>query len=495
MPLKRWIRAALGAACLALPSWIHAAGLFLPVAPTGVAVESQGASAAMAGREQRVRIARHELSAVRHDVENAGAGRLVLNVADGAHFDVVVERTAPTKWGYSLSGRVAGGGVGFVTLVVHEDAVAGSIWTPNAEYELSFLGGGVHALRDVTNAPPMECGGALPSDSAQAGADAQGGTDDSPIVDILIVWTPEAEEKWGGVSQVLSRIDMLIAYTNDAFERSGAFVALNLVGAEKVDYLETDRATDLGRLGIPDDGYMDGVHDQRDALGADLVYLMTSSCCLGQAYLGGPFSIGGAIARIFAHEVGHNLGLHHDRRADGYWGFQNGFTTEHCLATIMSYGANCERFNGPEIPYFASPWRYDPANGMPLGVTRLAKNQGARGPADAVLALNRSSRDAANFRSSRAESNSDGEARRIGTQDASVHFVVTPALVATNVEAELALPTSTASEAVDSETLVDIPDSVLRQAVEERLAKASGDPITRTDMARLVDLTAVGERP
>ena len=402
MPLKRWIRAALGAACLALPSGVHAAGLFLPVAPAGVAVEPQGASVAMAGQGQRVRIARHELSAVRHDVENAGAGRLLLNVAEGADLDVVVERTAPTKWGYSLSGRVAGGGVGFVTLVVHEEAVAGSIWTPNAEYELSYLGGGVHALQNVTNAPSFECAGGLPSESGADDANNQDGTDDGSVVDIFVVWTPEAEEEYGGSeAQVLSRIELLIAYANDAFVRSGAFVSLNLVGAEKVDYMQaagSDGSTDLNRLIIPDDGHMDGVHAQRDVLGADLIYLLTRRGG-GIAVQPGAFSVGNGYPRTFAHEVGHNIGLVHDRLSS--WGFFNhGFTTEHCFRTIMSYGASCYVHNAPALPLYASPWRYDPVHGVPLGVTRFAKEWGGRGPADAVLALNRNRYRAANRRPS-----------------------------------------------------------------------------------------------
>ena len=405
MPLKRWIRAALGAACLTLPGGVHAAGLFLPVAPAGVAVEPQGASVAMAGQEQRVRIARHELSAVRHDVENAGAGRLVLNVADGAHFDVVVERTAPTKWGYSLSGRVAGGGVGFVTLVVHDDAVAGSIWTPNAEYELSpTLGGSLHALRDVTNAPRFECGGGLPTELGADEATQQSDTDDGSVVDILVFWTPEAEEFWGGPSAVRSRIELLVAYANDAFERSGAFVALNLVGAEKVDYVSEGAIfTDIARLSDPDDGHMDGVHEQRDALSADLIHLL-SIYGGAVATQPGSFSISGGRLRAFAHEVGHNMGLGHERAQGvndpnlGFFG--NGFTTEHCSRTIMSYGAPCRKYL-PTLPFFASPWRYDPAHGVSLGVTRFATEWGGRGPADAVFALNRNRHRAANYRQSR----------------------------------------------------------------------------------------------
>lgn len=395
--LKGLVGATLGAAALALTGGAHAGGLFLPVGAADVVPGSSEMDPD--ARELRVHIARQELRAVRDEVENAGAGRLLLNVADGAQLDVAVERTEPTRSGYSLSGQVAGEAGGFVTLVVHEEAVAGSIWTPSAEYELSSLGGAVHALRDVTNAPPIECGGVLPT-QLPAGAVAQGGTDDGSVVDILVVWTPEAEEEWDGARQMLSRVELLIAWTNDAFERSGAFVALNLVGTAKVEYTEAEYHTDLGRLVDPDDGYMDDVHDQADAVGADLIYLLVSNCCQGIAVLGGSFGVSGARRELFAHEVGHNMGLHHDRRADGFGGFQSGFTTEHCLATIMSYGASCERFNGPTLPFFGSPWRYDPVHGVPLGVMRSAEEQGARGPADAVLALNRNRHRAANYRPS-----------------------------------------------------------------------------------------------
>ena len=361
--------------------------------------------------ERRVRIARQELTAARDDVENAGAGRLLFNVRDGMHLDVIVERTAPTNWGYSLSGRIAGGGTGFVTLVVHDEAVAGSIWTPDAAYEVSYLDGGVHAVRDVTNAPLLECGGALRWELSAVLH--QSGTDDDSVADILVVWTPEAEEEYGGEeAQVLSRIELLVAFTNDVFERSGAFVALNLVGAEKVDYVETGSSqgwldavvTDLARLASPEDGYMDGVHDRRDAIGADLVYLLTAR---GGGIAGAPFSVGGGHARTFAHEVGHNFGIAHERHEfsgtdGGPGGYLHGFTTEGCTRTIMSYGTDCAGRYVHSAPFFASPWRYNPRGGSALGVSRSSKERGPRGPAEAVLTLNRNRHRIANLRPSRA---------------------------------------------------------------------------------------------
>ena len=418
-PVKRSARVALGVAALALASGLQAGDLFLPVDPGSVAAAVAPATASVRGRpsasvvpdvwERRVRVVRDELTAARDGVESAGTGRLLLNVRDGVRLDVVVERTAPTKWGYSLSGRVAGGGVGFVTLVVHDEAVAGSIWTPDAAYELNYLGGGVHALRDVTNTP-LQCGGALPSELSAEEAVTQGGKDDGSLVDILVVWTLEAAEEYGdGEPQLLSRIDMLIAFANDAFDRSGVFVSLNLVGAEELEYSEADTGdwlddtrTDIDRLVYPDDGHMDRVHDLRNSLGADLVYLLTRRSS-GYAEFGRGFAVGGASGFTLAHEVGHNFNLSHERYLSpgGYDGYGKGFTTERCHRSIMSYGQECFFVRG-NLPFYASPWRYGPGNGRPLGVARFSKERGVRGPADAVLTLNRNRHRVANLRPSRS---------------------------------------------------------------------------------------------
>ena len=403
-----WLHTALGAAAVALAGGHYAADLFLPVGP-GVAAAARtgpaGRSAATVpdAWERRVRVARHELAAARANVESAGAGRLLLNVRDGVRLDVVIERTAPTRYGYSLSGRIVGGAaqVGFVTLVVHDDAVAGSVWTPDSAYELNYLGGGVHALRDVTNAPPIECGGAVPAELSQADAatSAEGSPDDASVVDILVIWTPAAEDQAGGEVQMLSLIDQRVASTNDSFERSGVFVSLNLVGAERVDYVELDPYTDFGRLVDPSDGHMDEVHRRRDALGADLVHLRSVGN-LGLGSIGGAFSM-----NSLAHEVGHNFGIWHERHefrgASGPRGFRHGFTTAaRCANTIMSYGGECAA-GSRRVPLYASPWRHSPRDGDALGATRFSKDRGARGPADAVLTLNRNRHRFANLRPSR----------------------------------------------------------------------------------------------
>ena len=413
------IRVALGAAALAAGSALHADDLFLPAGPTDTApvtpqvksVPVPRSAAASATWERRVRVARQELAVARDDVENAGAGRLLLNVKNGVHLNVVVERTAPTKWGYSLSGRVADGEGGFVTLVVHEEAVAGSIWTPDVEYEIFPEGpesGGVHTLREVSRSRSrLGCGGArMPKLAAHKQQQSfLTELDSDTLVDVLVVWTPAAEYGFRGESRTRSRIDLTVALTNDIFDRSGALVRLNLVAAERIDYLEEGIFTDFGRLAEQSDGHMDSVHARRDILGADLVGLLLDpprgkrGTTIG--VFGGAFFAWMDDWSVFAHEVGHIFGVAHEREEPA-WGpgtYNHGFVdARNCATTIMAYGVRCH-YNGVFVPYFASPTRYDSRDGRPLGASRFGRI-GREGPADAVLTINRSRHRVASFRPS-----------------------------------------------------------------------------------------------
>ncbi len=418
LPLRPSARVVLGAAALLLANWSYAAELFLPVEPAG-AEDRAAAPAANVGSaerrtsavggawERRVRVARNELARVRDEVEDSGEGRLRLNVNADVDLDMVVERTASTPWGYSLSGRIEGRSVGFVTLVVHPQAVSASIWTPDVSYEVVPLGGGVHAVRDVTNAPPVDCAGVVQpehpelgiSDVSDDASGAQGTADDVTAVDLLVVWTPWIEEYHRGEALTKLYVDWIVSITNHTFERSGAFVSVNLVGAERVDYEEGENiSTDINRLVDPADGHMDSVHILRDTLGADLVHLLARS---NGGIAQGAFSI-----NAITHEIGHNMGLVHDRYVDGSHGYEYGFAGDGrvCEVTVMAYTNRCEASGKAPlfVPLFSSPWRYGPT-GTPLGVSRFSRQRAlVDGPTDAVLALNRNRHRVANYRQSRS---------------------------------------------------------------------------------------------
>lgn len=99
---KRAIRAALAGFTVALGLWADGADLFVPVAA------ASGPNGAVVGarKDRLVQIARNELAGVRDQVARRGPGRLLLNVDAELELGVAVERASPTRWGYSLSGRI-----------------------------------------------------------------------------------------------------------------------------------------------------------------------------------------------------------------------------------------------------------------------------------------------------------------------------------------------------------------------------------------------------
>ena len=137
-------------------------------------------------------------------------------------------------------------------------------------------------------------------------------------IDVAVVYTPAAREVAGGAAAMAAVVDLMIAETNQAYEASGVHQRLALVERAEVQYTETTGDLDLARLARPSDGHMDGVHALRDRVGADLVHLIVGSGSCGLAFRPGAFAFtniacAGSASRTFAHELGHNMGLHHDR--------------------------------------------------------------------------------------------------------------------------------------------------------------------------------------
>ena len=460
-------------AIAALPVWAHAqtlgmgaeGGLFIPLSAADAAqlpsasVSQEPFSDAQSGAEPEapangwlVRIDRQRLFRTIHGVAEQGSGRLLLNLANGLEFDVVVERTRRTLSGHSLSGRVEGVAGSAVTMVAHAEAVAGTVWTPGAAWELVPLQDGVHAFRKLDFSAELPLGEPIRAQdgrgefrsieptNAEAGDEAAVDT----VVDVLNLWTPLAQSRAGGEAQMRAHIDHAVAWTNDAFERSGAEVRLNLVGAELIDYDERvrgaagDSELDLRRLADPSDGFMDEAHVRRDALGADLVNLTVRFSDVGGRADGTSWSLVKIYGRdsypasTFAHELGHNLGLSHDRYAliqkigtplvsplanryyIGYGyvnrlAFEPGGTADDCWRTIMAYP---DRGCVSRVPYFSTPDRRH--LGAPLGVPKSDDAEGADGPADAVWHMNRYYLETANLRSRSARTD-DGDTADMAT--------------------------------------------------------------------------------
>lgn len=192
-------------------------------------------------------------------------------------------------------------------------------------------------------------------------------------VDLLVVYTPAVTSLHNGHDGVLAHILTMVSGANQAYSDSGIDQVLHLVHSSEIDYTEaSSMGADLDNLTRPSDGLLDEAHSLRNAWGADLVCLLQNDGG-GMAWLldntnGSPaygFSVvgtqGAAAGAVLPHELGHNMGCHHDRlEADGESGlypdsYGHRFTGNDGVLyrTIMAYipGQRIFRFSNPDITY------------------------------------------------------------------------------------------------------------------------------------------------
>ena len=230
------------------------------------------------------------------------------------------------------------------------------------------------------------------------------------------------------------------------------------MGVEEVEgYTEGENASiDLRRLRAPSDGYMNEVHTIRDRVWADAVILLRrqggglADFMENESTAFAPlaFCVSGVNAATFAHELGHLMGLLHDRyvecgsngcdrgvSADAYGyvnqaAFESGAAESKRWRTIMSYDTQCTNagFNCQRVLYFSNPDNsYPDADGDPMGVALTPSNRNSiavDGPADAARALNDTRDTVAEFRQGRAVKVSFAAATYTVTEGGSVTVTV-----------------------------------------------------------------------
>lgn len=354
--------------------------------------------------------------------------------------------------GATFVGHLKDYGDDFRVLVTYSPGGAqGSILTPYGEFQLQTLGSN-QWLVDITRSKlekhhSEEADTAVPSVATAGGAVALGAgnvasattststaTGTTPPtanttlsngktqIDVLVLYTPGLETRFGGNDPALNRLQLLAALSNQAYIDSNVQISLRVVAAVKVDMPDNTSNSQVLSAMQQATGFFANIRTLRQTYGADLVtlvrpfYASAQGGNCGVGYIGGygGSNIAGYSAYgysvvsdgtdmggqnsycdnyTFAHELGHNMGSMHDRPTvqsqgggTGAYPYSFGHGLSGTFGTIMSYIR-------PTVGKFSTPSVTCSSSNLPCGVD--AANSATS--ADNALSLNNTRSGVAGF--------------------------------------------------------------------------------------------------
>ena len=420
-------------------------GLFLPVDDGPAVLSGRGLAPTLVGgqvrRVRRVALDVEAFADLEAVLDRGGSPPAVrLNLFPDVLVESPVERRDFTAGGWSWSGGVAGDPHGSVAMAVNGGVVHGIVRTEGRLFTVRRVGDGAYSITEVAENPRFE--GAPPLDPprrAVGDPPVAAYVDDPSRVDIAVFYTSAARREAGGRDEIHAMIDAYIADTNAAYVRSGIDHRLNLVFRGRVSYTERSSTDDaaassqaLECFRDDDDGCLD-IEELRREYSADLVHLLINTTVpapdagsdvlfnCGTAFITGDYAVSELFcgSTTFAHEVGHNSGMRHDRYVEydddcdtdpdvpcfpasaaayayGYinqLGLALGAPIEHRWRTLMAYGRQCSDADTscPVLMRFSNPeqsWQGDRLGVSGSSAPRRAYTDGTdaakRGPADAA---------------------------------------------------------------------------------------------------------------
>ncbi len=254
---------------------------------------------------------------------------------------------------------------------------------------------------------------------ARAGDALKAAPSPQSTIDVLIAYTAGMVTRYGSTAGVVARLNNLVAYANTAYATSEVAITLRLVHSVEVSY-PNDGANDTalysltghnGSTSVTVPASLSAIAGLRNTYGADLValirpYARGSHGSCGVGWVGGynvsdigddaPFGhsvtsdgsdVGGSgffcPLGTFAHELGHNMGLMHDRaRAGGALGatpYAYGYIIpDTSNGDVMSYASG-------RIQAFSSPALRCTGTTCAMGASGSALGVPADGPGEACL--------------------------------------------------------------------------------------------------------------
>ena len=314
--------------------------------------------------------------------------RLRIALPDGGDVTCEVTRAPAVNGVEVIEGTVAGNPLDRCALFVHDGEVTGDIAVGAERYRVVPLAGNAHAVVELRTNGMSEGGNDAPvprnlprrserSLDTQPPCDVEG-TGDRGTIDILVLYTPLAASR--------QDIDVLVAESMAQLNRASRMlpgdrfgVTFRLAGIEEVDYREGENLqVDLDRLTGLEPGFLTEVPALRDKYGADIVHMIVEgqgndgNCGIGwmvepEAPLTAEagFSLSdhrcSAANLSFAHEVGHNLGMNHDRYVvedPDPNAINFGFVSlDEGRRTLMAYANECidKGVNCPRVVTYSTP--------------------------------------------------------------------------------------------------------------------------------------------
>ncbi|MBF0292921.1 MAG: FG-GAP repeat protein, partial [Nitrospinae bacterium] len=391
-------------------------------------------------RERPVIINLQGLSSVADQTSEGLAPQPIsLNLFPDVRLDFVPEKTGKSRDGQFtiLTGSISGGKtlINSATFVFGSGVVTGNIrpgWG-SVIYQIRVAPSGIQSVQEVDTArfpteldpvpvtpPAIPDSDATPAPKASPqGLNAPAPVpDDGTTISIMVVYTANARTAAGGTAAMQALVNLGVSETNQGYANSGVTQRITLAHSAEVSYSEGAGSAGfsqaLADVRGTSDGNMDNIHTLRNTYTADMVSLwINNSAYCGLAYLmtspsstfdSNAFSVVHHSCATgyysFGHEMGHNLGSHHDTYVapgNGAFSYSHGYTdTTNRFRTVMAYndacaavGVTCARIN-----YWSNP-----------GVNYNAAVTGASN-ADNALSLNNTVSVAANWRASNSGSGS-----------------------------------------------------------------------------------------
>lgn len=279
----------------------------------------------------------------RDEARVARQPNLTLELFPDVFVEAVFDRFDPSPAGVTWVGRVRGDVRSTVTLVYGDGRLTGSINTsagtfairpPDADMR-SRLGDAAATAHEIVeidqSALPREAEPLVPdlTPEAVAAAAAAPMADSADVIDVLVVYTQSARNRWGGDAGLRQLIALGESETNTSYANAGITQRIRVVHTEFVPYQDISDFTVMLptlRGGLAEG--LEGVAALRDQHRADLVMLVVqppSPNYCGIAYVMSTVSTAFAPSGYsvvhstcispgltFAHELGHNMGAHHD---------------------------------------------------------------------------------------------------------------------------------------------------------------------------------------